>query len=150
MLSVWAESDEETRSRTARAGKKRGDIGLLGPNDAGPELRQSIVVLWTTLRRSPSQGQSDVSCSPERGHVLDVLEAGAGVEDDHAVVRAHVPRGLQLTERRDAGAGLGRDEQALGGGRVLHALDDLLLRNGDRRAMALAHRPQDQEVPEDR
>ena len=62
------------------------------------------------------------------------------------VVGAEVPGGLELAQGGDAGAALGRHEEALGRRGVLDALDDLALRDRDARAVALAQRAQDQEV----
>jgi hypothetical protein len=89
-----------------------------------------------------------VQRAPEWLHVLDVLVAGAGVEQDHAVVRRELAARLELAGGGDAGTALRSHEQALGGGRFLDAGDDLGLGHRDRRAVALSDCAQDQEVAE--
>ena len=93
---------------------------LAALDDGGVELEQVGIVAVEALGQGSCPGRR--GRSPERRHVLDVLEAGAGVEHDHGVVGAQVAGGLELAEGGHAGAALGGHEEALGRGRVLDAL----------------------------
>ncbi len=69
--------------------------------------------LVDTLEEVRAVNSSQGSELPKRRHVLDVLEAGAGVEDDHRIVRAQVAVGLELPEGGHAGPAFGAHEEVL-------------------------------------
>src|SRR5437868_3271971 len=138
--------DPKDTHKTASPSNKYGDVppftrgrharmlATVPVPERAAALRASVSPRLPLLGANPATGESRRGARrqwprPQGRHVLDVLEARAGVEDHDTVVGCKMARGLQLARRSDARAAFRTHEQAFGRRRLAHAVHDLRFRD---------------------